>query len=292
MSWFSGNEDEMGIKDQGLSIHEAELLLDGNTPDGRDDLAMLATDLVSLAGAFRRDVDPVDIARWAAQAATHTPLVPSDKGDLAATSASNAHGPALQAAGLPKRRTPMISSLAAFLATALGRTVAAGALIAATTAGVAATGNLPGQSDELDRVIATADDREANSAEDEGGELDGATDACQGLEGADQQACEDEATDADDDARSGDDDCDDADEVDEVDEVDDADEVGEVDEVGDADDDCDAVDEVGDADDADNSAHDSGDVDEVDEVDEADDHEVDEADDHEDTEDEISSDAG
>ncbi len=186
MNGFHGNEDEMGIKDHRLSIEEADHLLAGHVPVGRGDLAVLATDLASLSAAFRHDVDTVDIRLWAAQAAAHARLIPSDKGDLAATSASNVHRPAPQVSVLPKRRIPVLSSIAAFIATTLGKTVVAGALVAATTTGgLAATGNLPGQSSAPDPEITVID-----------------ADPCAGLEDADEDACrtaaeaEEEAADA------------------------------------------------------------------------------------------------
>ena len=69
MSCSPGNEDEMGIKDHGLSIEEADDLLAGDIPAGRDDLGALATDLASLSVTYRHEVDAVDLGRWAAQAA-------------------------------------------------------------------------------------------------------------------------------------------------------------------------------------------------------------------------------
>lgn len=138
----------MGTTDHGLSIDEVDRLLDGHLPAGRDDLAGWAADLASLSAAYDRDVDPVDVRRWATQASALAGLAPTDNGDLAATSGSNAYRPASQVAGLPKRRIPVFKSIAAFLATTLGKTMVAGALVAATTTGgLAATGNLPGQSE-------------------------------------------------------------------------------------------------------------------------------------------------
>jgi hypothetical protein len=148
MTSFHGDEDEMGTTDHGLSIDEVDRLLDGRLPAGRDDLAGWAADLASLSAAFDRGVDPVDVRRWATEAAALAGLTPTDNGDLAATSGSNAYRPASQVAGLPKRRISVLNSIAAFLATTLGKVAAAGALVAATTTGgLAATGNLPGQSE-------------------------------------------------------------------------------------------------------------------------------------------------
>ena len=200
----------MGIKDHGLSIEEADHLLAGHVPVGRGDLAELATDLASLSAAFRHDVDTVDIRLWAAQAAALAPLIPSDKGDLAATSASNVHRPAPQVSGLPKRRISVLSTIAAFIVTTLGKTVAAGALVAASaTGGLAATGQLPGQSSEPDPVITVSD-----------------ADPCAGLEDAAEDACETAAEAAEAAAEAAEDAAEAADEADEVeaDEVD-ADEV-------------------------------------------------------------------
>lgn len=267
----------MGTKDHGLSIEEADDLLAGHIPAGRDDLGALATDLASLSAIYRHEVDAVDLRRWAAQAGAQARLDPSDKGDLAATSASNAYRPAPQAAGLPKRRIPVLNAIAAFVATTVGKTVVAGALVAATTTGaLAASGSLPGQSEPTDPVVivdatesdvadtphdgSTTDDCEADDldATEETDTASTATDDCAAddADEADEAGAADEAN-TDDDA---DDDADDADEADadddadEADADDDADEVDDADEADDADDTDDDADEADDADDTDDDA--------------------------------------
>lgn len=263
MSLFHGDEGEMGTKDHALSIDEADRLLSGHTPGGRDDLGVLAADLASLSATYHRAVDPTVVRGWAAQAAAHARLSPTDNGDLAATPASNAIRPAPQVSGLPKRRIPVLDSIATFLATTLGKTVAAGALVAATTTGgLAATGNLPGQPEGPSETILNVSDDHPNDADvddTDDSTVDETDEACDGLEGAAHEACEagatppaadpsvdpaacdddadvDEAadvdTDADEpDADAADDECDadepEADEV-ETDEPDEADEVDEV----------------------------------------------------------------
>jgi hypothetical protein len=180
MTSFHGDEDEMGTTDHGLSIDEVDRLLDGHLPAGRDDLAGWAADLASLSAAYDRDVDAVDVRRWATQAAALAGLTPTDNGDLAATSGSNAYRPASQVAGLPKRRIPVLKSIAAFLATTFGKTMVAGALVAATaTGGLAATGNLPGQS-EAPRPASVEDDTSGPGVLHAGGldENDSSDDSC------------------------------------------------------------------------------------------------------------------
>jgi hypothetical protein len=207
MSFSHGDGDEMGNKDHGISADEADQLLSGRTPAGRDDLAALATDLAALSTAFVHEVDPGLVHHWAAEAASRTHLIPSEKGDLAATSASNAYGPALQVSGLPKRRTSVIKSMLALLATTGGKIVAATAVAAAsTTGGLAVTGNLPGQSDTPDPV--TTIDQGELEPEDDVLE-DEAHDTTEVGDDAVEE-CDDHAEDADD---LGDDEADESDEA-------------------------------------------------------------------------------
>ena len=283
MSLFHGDEDEMGSKDHALSIDEADRLLSGHTPSGRHDLDALAADLASLSATYHRAVDPTVLRGWATQAAAHAHLTPTDKGDLAATPASNAIRPASQASGLPKRRIPVLDSIAAFLATTLGKAVAAGALVAATTTGgLAATGNLPGQTDGSPETVLSvsdghADDSEVDEVDDDAVD-DDADDSCDGLEGEAHDACEAGTTPAADpagDPLACDDDADD-----------DADEVEGVDDDADADDDsedaCDDDEQESDdieSDDVESDDHESDDeVDEV-EVDDVEESDADEVDD-------------
>jgi hypothetical protein len=206
MTSFHGDEDEMGTTDHGLSIDEVDRLLDGHLPAGRDDLAGWAADLASLSAAYDRDVDPVDVRQWATQAAALAGLTPSDNGDLAATSGSNAYRPATQAAGLPKRRISVLNSIAAFIATTIGKVTVAGALVAATTTGgLAATGNLPGQSDGPAPVSVEGDSSDPGVLDADGLEDDDETDvSCADPAAADATDCVDDAVD---------DDADDADEA-------------------------------------------------------------------------------
>ncbi|MGQ0431349.1 MAG: hypothetical protein ACT452_02945 [Microthrixaceae bacterium] len=249
----------MGIKDHRLSIEEADDLLAGRMPAGRDDLGVLATDLASLSAAYRYEVDAVDVGRWAAQAAAHARLIPSDNGDLAATSASNAYRPAPQASGLPKRRIPVLSSIATFVATTVGKTVVAGALVAATTTGgLAATGNLPGQPDTPDPTVTVVDDTHADDTEAPNSADSDSVDSIDVADTADDidttDACEADEPDATDepDAATEVDSVDsvenatDACEADEPVEADEPDEVDEVDETveSDAPDSTDSADEV------------------------------------------------
>lgn len=272
MSGSDGYGDEMGIEDHGLSIEEADQLLAGHTPAGRDDLGALATSLGSLSAAFHHEVDPVELRKWAGQAAANAGLTPSDKGDLAATPASNANRPAPQASGLPKRRIPVLSSIAAFVATTAGKTMVAGALVAASTGGLAATGNLPGQSDDAVVTVVDSSATDANDdvvADDSDDSLDDLSDDVADTDedaddDADETACEVEVED---DADHDDDSDDDADtdtdtdgcetedsdeatevedaEVDEPAEVQEADEAPEADEVDspDSEDEADSPDE-------------------------------------------------
>ena len=111
----------MGTSDHGISAAEADQLLSGRVPAGRDDLAPIGADLASLSAAYVQEVDPAVVRQWAAMAAGHTHLAPSDNGDLAATPASDAYRPALQASGPPKRRTPVLKSILAYLSTTAGK---------------------------------------------------------------------------------------------------------------------------------------------------------------------------
>ncbi len=69
-------------------------------------------------------------------------LIPTDKGELSARTASNATGPALQVAELPKRRTRKM--IGALFATMAGKVALAGAATAATVGSLGAAGALPG----------------------------------------------------------------------------------------------------------------------------------------------------
>ena len=67
----------MGTSDHGISAAEADQLLSGRVPAGRDDLAPIGADLASLSAAYVQEVDPAVVRQWAAMAAGHTHLAPS-----------------------------------------------------------------------------------------------------------------------------------------------------------------------------------------------------------------------
>jgi hypothetical protein len=287
MSSPFGDGDEMREQGKWLTEKEAERLLDGIVPADRPDLVPVADRLGSLAQAFEASGRSLDVRALAAIAASETRLIPSEKGDPAATPASKANRPARQVSGLPKRRNPVLNAIIAFVATTAGKvTVVAALTSAAATGGLAATDNLPvlqdgndppavtvvDESDALDEELDELEDEASDDVDavdevdaiDEVDEVD-EVEPCEGLEGAAHETCEDQLDDHE------------SDDVDEADEVDDHDD--ESDEVDDHDDESDEVD--------DHDAEDeSDDADEVDEVDEADDHdaedsadEADEADD-------------
>jgi len=124
-----------------------EELLDGQVPEGHEELAHLARFTADLRSFSTTSSDATLTV-----AAAHT----SDKGDLPATAASNANGPTQpwQGAGLPNwnRRPAMLKS---FLGNAIAR--AAVGLTAATVAvgSAGAAGALPGP---VQRVVADAAD--------------------------------------------------------------------------------------------------------------------------------------
>ena len=302
MSDSFGNWDEMREREEWLTANEAEQLFDGAVPVGRADLVPIADSLASLAQAYERSHHSIDVRVLAAAAATETRLVLSDKGDPAATSASNANRPAPQVSGLPKRRLPVLSAIAAFVATTAGKVTLAAALTgAAATGGLAASDNLPllhggsGPSvvtvvddeeiaDEVDECGGLEDEAEeaceaAADAAEEAAEADDDADEgdeCGGLEDEAEEACEAAADEADE-AAEADDDADDADEADETDDADDADEADDADDA----DDAAEADDADDADEADDAAEADDDADEADEAAEAEADDADEADDGE-----------
>jgi hypothetical protein len=264
MSSTFGNGGEMREHERWLTAQEAERLLDGVVPAERPDLVPVAERLTALAQTFEASSPPLDVRALAAAAASETRLFLSEKGDPAATSASKANRPARQVSGLPKRRIPVLSAIATFLATTAGKvTVAAALTSAAATGGLAATDNLPvlqdGNGPAAESVIdepapvnADLDEADDDGTPSEDAEAAEGVEPCADVEGEAKEACEAELHEADEA-----DDLDDADEV----EVDDDD----ADEADDHDDDADEADDHDDADEADEA-------DEVDDVDEADDH--------------------
>jgi hypothetical protein len=283
MSSPFGDGDEMREQGKWLTEKEAERLLDGIVPADRPDLVPVADRLGSLAQAFEASGRSLDVRALAAIAASETRLIPSEKGDPAATPASKANRPARQVSGLPKRRNPVLNAIIAFVATTAGKvTVVAALTSAAATGGLAATDNLPvlqdgndppavtvvDESDALDEELDELEDEASDDVDavDEVDEVD-EVEPCEGLEGAAHETCEDQLDDHEsddvDEADEVDDHDDESDEVDDhdaEDESDDADEVDEVDEVDEADDH-----------DAEDSADEADEVDHADEVDEADD---------------------
>jgi hypothetical protein len=286
MSSPFGDGDEMREQGKWLTEKEAERLLDGIVPADRPDLVPVADRLGSLAQAFEASGRSLDVRALAAIAASETRLIPSEKGDPAATPASKANRPARQVSGLPKRRNPVLNAIIAFVATTAGKvTVVAALTSAAATGGLAATDNLPilqdgndppavtvvDESDALDEELDEPED-EASDDVDAVDEVD-AVDAvdevdevepCEGLEGAAHETCEDQLDDHEsDDVDEADDHDDESDEIDDHDAEDESDDADEVDEV-------DEADEVDDHD-AENSADEADEVAHADEVDEADD---------------------
>jgi hypothetical protein len=283
MSSPFGDGDEMREQGKWLTEKEAERLLDGIVPADRPDLVPVADRLGSLAQAFEASGRSLDVRALGAIAASETRLIPSEKGDPAATPASKANRPARQVSGLPKRRNPVLNAIIAFVATTAGKvTVVAALTSAAATGGLAATDNLPvlqdgndppavtvvDESDALDEELDELEDEASDDVDavDEVDEVD-EVEPCEGLEGAAHETCEDQVDDHEsddvDEADEVDDHDDESDEVDDhdaEDESDDADEVDEVDEVDEADDH-----------DAEDSADEADEVDHADEVDEADD---------------------
>ncbi len=225
----------------------------------------------------------------------------NDKGDLPVTAASNANEPAAQAVGLPNWRTTLrsnkervMSTIAAFIGTTIGKVVLGTAVAAASVGTGQAVGvlDVPGlpngttapvvetEHDEADDDAAEAPhcSDQADAIEEAAeGQGDAAEEAASEEADAFEDACE-EADEAAEDAESADAADDDAetDEVDEVDEVETDDDADEVDEV-ETDDDADEVETDDDADEVETD-DDADDADEVDEV-ETDDDDVDEADD-------------
>ena len=140
MSGGGDYTDEMGHL-TGLSEKDLERLLSGMAPaDGAlDGLAALVRDAHSaykvVPGRAVQDRHVLSIVQQARLAI--------DNGDPVARPVRKAHGPAWQAAGLPKwrRRRTVLTSLFA----SLGMKLTLGAAVAATaaTGGLAATGNLP-----------------------------------------------------------------------------------------------------------------------------------------------------
>jgi hypothetical protein len=268
MSSPFGDGDEMREQGKWLTEKEAERLLDGIVPADRPDLVPVADRLGSLAQAFEASGRSLDVRALAAIAASETRLIPSEKGDPAATPASKANRPALQVSGLPKRRNPVLNAIIAFVATTAGKvTVVAALTSAAATGGLAATDNLPvlqdgndppavtvvDESDALDEELDELEDEASDEVDavdevDDVDEVDAVDEVdevepCEGLEGAAHETCEDQLDDHE------------SDDVDEADEVDDHD---------------DESDEVDDHD-AEDSADEADEVDHADEVDEADD---------------------
>jgi hypothetical protein len=151
--------------DYGNEMHEhrpldeatAEALLRGRTPAGRQDLVLLAAfvdEMRSLASV----PPPAPSAVLASVLASG--LTTIEKGDLPATAASNVHGPARQAAGLPKWRKrrmipTLLSGIAAKLA-GLGLAAKAGLGLSMAVASVTAAGAAGVLPDPVQHAVAEA----------------------------------------------------------------------------------------------------------------------------------------
>jgi hypothetical protein len=110
--------------------------------------------LEQFAASFSRPED-ADVASRLGAAAFAAHLT-TDKGDLAATSASKADGPSAKASGLPKWRTRMAAFGATLLSTAVGKVAVAAASVAVVAGGVAAADALASQPSGPDEVVVTS----------------------------------------------------------------------------------------------------------------------------------------
>jgi hypothetical protein len=135
MSPFGDDAPEMP-RNQPFDDDAIEALLAGDTPEGLLDLTAFVADV-------RMSAEAVPIPSPALTAALASGLS-IDKGDLPATAASNVHGPAPQAAGLPKwgRLRMKIQGFLAGLGVA-GKVALGVSLAAAATTGAGAAGVLP-----------------------------------------------------------------------------------------------------------------------------------------------------
>ncbi|MBW3595341.1 MAG: hypothetical protein KY391_07155 [Actinobacteria bacterium] len=142
MSGADDYTDEMGFFD-GLTDHDIEQLLAGTAPAGNEALEDVAVYLewvrsVSLA-------EPHDeVAARHVMAATEAARLLAENGDPVVRPVSNAHGPALQAAGLPKWRRAMNRATSWAI-----KATAGGVAAALSTMGLAYAGvDLPGSAAE------------------------------------------------------------------------------------------------------------------------------------------------
>ncbi len=126
------------MKRHGLDDSTIDQLLAGSTPPGQESIG-----LVAFVEEVRRTYlsHPPQVGPALASLLVEG-LVPTDKGDLSVRTASNATGPAPQAAGLPKRRVRKM--IGAVLTTLAGKIALAGAATAATVGSLGAAGALPG----------------------------------------------------------------------------------------------------------------------------------------------------
>ncbi len=139
MSPFGDDGGEMP-RHRPIDDRAVDALLTGSAPD--EELASLS----SFVADVRSAAEAVPLPSPALAAALAAGLSTSnEQGDLPVTAASNAHGPAQQAAGLPKWRTlkMKIKGLVAGLGIA-GKVALGAGLAAAATTGAGAAGVLPG----------------------------------------------------------------------------------------------------------------------------------------------------
>ena len=136
MSDFDDHPGEMS-RHRLITDDDAETILSGVAGDPDFD------ELVEFVGELRRTALDHEIGPSVFEMAMSAGFS-NEKGDLSATAASNVTGPALQVAGLPKRRTRM--PIPAFIAglTLAGKLTIGASLVAAAGTGAAATGSLPG----------------------------------------------------------------------------------------------------------------------------------------------------
>ena len=139
MTPTNGDESEMN-ENPG---HVPEPLLPGEQPW-----------LEQFAASFARPED-ADVASQLG-ASVFAAHLTTEKGDLAATSASKADGPSQKASGLPKWRTRMVVFGASALSTVVGKVAVAAASVAVVAGGVAAADALASQPSGPDEVVVTS----------------------------------------------------------------------------------------------------------------------------------------
>jgi hypothetical protein len=138
MSGGGGNDSEM-LRRLMSDDETSEAILSGRTPAGGE-LAGLVS-FVEDARAAGRSRMPIP---GPALEAMFVDGVSAENGDLLVTAASNVHGPATQAAGLPKRRNKKMTVAELLAGLGIGAKAALGiGVAAAAVTGAAAAGVLP-----------------------------------------------------------------------------------------------------------------------------------------------------